>query len=227
MEGIILAGGLGTRLRSVVNDIPKPMCLVNSKPFLTYLLDYLNLYNFKKIILAVGYKGNIIKEYFGNSYKNIKIVYSDEETPLGTGGAIKKALKKSDKNEVFIFNGDTFFECNLNNMLDIHKKSICHITIAVKTMYSYNRYGSVNVKNNKIIKFNEKKKREKGIINGGIYIVNKEIFDDINLVKFSFEKDILESNNYSMYAYESKGYFIDIGIPDDYYRAQEELFSGR
>lgn len=227
MEGIILAGGLGTRLRSIVCDVPKPMCLINNKPFLSYILDNLNVQGFKKVIMAVGYKSNIIKEYFGNSYKEIKIVYSDEETPLGTGGAIKKAIEKINANNVFIFNGDTFFDCDLKDMLDNHKKSLCDITLAVKRMYSYNRYGSVVVKNNRIIRFDEKKKTEKGIINGGIYIINKGILNDVKIEKFSFEKNILESNNYSMCAYESKGYFIDIGIPDDYYRAQEEFSSGR
>lgn len=223
MEAIILAGGFGTRLKHIVSDVPKPMAPINNKPFLEFILDYLKKYNFSKVIMAVGYKSKYIKEYFENSYKGMEIVYSDEDNPLGTGGAIKKALLNTGEERIFILNGDTFFDCNLNEMRITHESSTCDITIAVKKMDDYSRYGSVVIKDNKIIKFVEKQKTNEGIINGGIYLINKKIFDEIQEKEFSFEQIILESLMYSMCAYESNGYFIDIGVPEDYYKAQKDF----
>jgi D-glycero-alpha-D-manno-heptose 1-phosphate guanylyltransferase len=227
MEAIVLAGGFGTRLSHIVSDVPKPMALVNGKPFLVYILNHLKEYNFKKVVLAVGYKSDSIKNYFKNSYKDMEIIYSDEDTPLGTGGAIKKALQKCNANSILITNGDTFFDVNLAGMKTFHNIHNGCITIAVKTMYHYDRYGSVIVKDNKVIKFIEKKETEQGIINAGMYYINKQIFCDINNECFSFEKMILESLKYDIYAFESNGYFIDIGIPEDYYRAQKDFANER
>ncbi|MDQ4678449.1 sugar phosphate nucleotidyltransferase, partial [Stenotrophomonas maltophilia group sp. RNC7] len=134
MEAIILAGGFGTRLRHIVSDVPKPMAPVNDKPFLEYILNYLSKYNFSKVIMAVGYKSDLIKEHFGNSFKGIKIEYSEEVIPLGTGGAIKKAVSICKDEEIFIINGDTFFDVNLREMKAIHGDSSCDITIAAKEM---------------------------------------------------------------------------------------------
>lgn len=227
MEAIVLAGGFGTRLKHVIPDVPKPMAPVNNKPFLVYLLDYLYKYNFKKVILAVGYKSFVIKEYFQNSYKEMEIIYSEEDNPLGTGGAIKKALDYVNEEEVFILNGDTFLNCDLNKMKEEHKNSNCDITVAVKSMKDYNRYGSVKILDGKIVKFIEKQKTAKGIINAGIYVINKDIFAEIEEIEFSFEKNILESLLYTLNAYESSGYFIDIGVPEDYYKAQEDFADER
>lgn len=223
MEAIILAGGFGTRLKHIVSNVPKPMAPINDRPFLVYILDYLKKYNFSKVIMAVGYKSNCIKDYFKNSYKGMEIVYSEEDNPLGTGGAIKKALFNAITEEVFILNGDTFFDCNLNEMRVAHKSSSCDITVAVKMMNDFSRYGSVVLKDNKIIRFVEKQKTDEGIINAGIYLINKKIFDGIQEIEFSFEQIILESLKYSMCAYESNGYFIDIGVPEDYYKAQKDF----
>ena len=227
MEAIILAGGFGTRLKHIVSDVPKPMAPINNKPFLVFILDYLKNYDCTKVIMAVGYKSNSIKEYFKNSYKGMEITYSDEDNPLGTGGAIKKALMNTAEEEIFILNGDTFFNCNLNEMRITHESSSCDITVAVKRMKDYCRYGSVVIKNNKIIKFIEKQKTNEGVINAGIYLINKKIFEKISEVEFSFEQIILDSLIYSMCAYESKGYFIDIGVPEDYYKAQKDFVNER
>ncbi|MEW6621784.1 MAG: nucleotidyltransferase family protein [Bacillota bacterium] len=227
MEAIILAGGFGTRLSHVISDVPKPMAPVNNRPFLEYILDYLLEYNFNKIILAVGYKNEVIKEYFQNSYKGISIIYSTEDTPLGTGGAIKKGMEYCNDNDIFILNGDTFFDVNLFDMSQFHKNNKSTLTIAVKTMVNYDRYGSVIVENERIVEFREKMKTGKGKINGGIYLVNKNIFNTIpNIsfyISFSFEEKILESSKHDIFAFESNGYFIDIGIPEDYYKAQKDF----
>lgn len=227
MEAIVLAGGLGTRISHIVSDVPKPMALINEKPFLKYILNYLYKHNINRIIIAVGYKSEIIKEYFRESFKGIEIVYSDETSPLGTGGAIKKAISLCKNQEVLIINGDTFFDVDLEKMRIEHQKSSYDITIAVKEMKNIERYGSVIIQDNKVIEFIEKQKISKGKINGGIYLVNKDIFNDIHEEVFSFEQTILESLNYAIGAYESFGYFIDIGVPDDYYKAQRDFENER
>lgn len=223
MEAIILAGGFGTRLNHIVSDVPKAMAPVNNKPFLVYLLDYLHDHQIKKVVLAVGYKSDHIKNYFKNSYKGLKIIYSDEDSPLGTGGAIKKALSKCKTENIFIFNGDTYFDVDLLAMKKCHHQTKCQITIAIKEMVDYDRYGSVVINNNKIIRFIEKKKTKKGMINGGVYLLNKNALQTVPAEQFSFEKVILESLDYPLCAFQSDGYFIDIGVADDYEKAQSDF----
>ena len=220
MEAIVLAGGFGTRLSTVVSDVPKPMAPINGRPFLEYLLDDLNEKGISRVILAVGYKKEIIKSHFKEKYKNIDIVYSDEDIPLGTGGAIKKALNLAKAKDIFTINGDTFFDINLKEMYQFHKKNSSKLTLAIKEMEKFDRYGSLVLAKDKIIKFEEKKYNEKGYINGGIYLINKEILNKEEKESFSFEKEILENeiSKIEKYGYIAEGYFIDIGIPEDYYK---------
>lgn len=226
-EAIVLAGGLGTRLREVINDTPKPMAPICGKPFLTYLFEYLLKQNIKHIILSVGYKSEVIKDFFGNQYKNIKISYAVEKEPLGTGGAIKNSLKETKQNEVFVLNGDVFFEINFKDLYDFHKTKKSNLTIALKKMDQSERYGIVEIdENNKIISFLEKEKRNNVLINGGIYLINKDFF--LSLApdeKFSVEKDFFEKyyKEYDFFGFPFDGYFIDIGIPEDYERANQEF----
>lgn len=223
MEAIILAGGFGTRLSTVVSDVPKPMAPIKGRPFLEYLLDDLNEKGINRIILAVGYKKEIIKSHFKEKYKNIDIVYSDEDVPLGTGGAIKKALTLTKDEDIFIINGDTFFDVDLKEMYQFHKKNSSKLTLAIKDMEKFDRYGSLILEEDKIIKFEEKKYIDKGYINGGIYLIDKNLLIQEKKESFSFEKEILENKNFQIekYGYKSEGYFIDIGIPEDYYRFKE------
>jgi D-glycero-alpha-D-manno-heptose 1-phosphate guanylyltransferase len=223
MEAIILAGGFGTRLSTVVSDVPKPMAPINGKPFLELLLEDLEKKGITKVILATGYKKEIIKNYFKDRYKSIEIVYSEEISPLGTGGAIKKAIALAKGNDIFIVNGDTFFDVDLEEMYKFHRKNNSKLTLAVKEMEKFDRYGSLILEENKIIKFEEKKYIEKGYINGGIYLLNREILRNIFEENFSFEKEILENEEREIekYGYISNSYFIDIGIPEDYYKFEE------
>lgn len=218
MEAIVLAGGFGTRLKEVVSDVPKPMAPVNGKPFLEYLIKDLGEKGIRHIILAIGYKKEIIKEYFKNRYENIEITYSEELTPLGTGGAIKKALKSAKEADVFIVNGDTFFDVDLKGMKEFHTEKKSTLTVAVKEMKNFDRYGSLVIKENRIIEFEEKKKKAKGKINGGIYLIKKDLLNRIEKENFSFEKKVLEDKRIEKYSYKSKGYFIDMGIPEDYFK---------
>ena len=223
LEAIVLAGGLGTRLRSVVSDLPKPMAPIGDKPFLEYILKYLQKNGITRVILSVGYKWETIKEYFGDRFENIELIYSVEDEPLGTGGAIKKAMNQVKNSQVYIINGDTFFDVDLKS-LDLKDKS--KLILSLKQMTNFERYGCVESDENSLVTaFTEKGYRESGIINGGIYLASKNIFDNFDLdEKFSFEEFMqvnFEELKISVKVFEK--YFIDIGIPEDYQKAQSEI----
>ena len=226
MEAVVLAGGLGTRLRTLVSDMPKPMAPVAGRPFLSYLLDYLVRQNIRKIILATGYKREKIYEYYGDSFKEAELIYSEEQEPLGTGGALKQALHYVTSADVFVLNGDTFFNVDLQELMGFHLENQAHVTLSLKEMNNFDRYGTVEVVNHRVVKFNEKKYTANGKINGGVYVVNAHCFDLVDLPsKFSFEVDFMQAytDKLKIFAFESKGYFIDIGVPEDYLKAQSEL----
>ncbi|MGH2267808.1 D-glycero-D-manno-heptose 1-phosphate guanosyltransferase [Campylobacter taeniopygiae] len=215
MKAIILCGGFGTRLKSVIKDIPKPMAPINNKPFLEFIFTYLKKQKINEIILAVSYKYEIIQEYFKNEFLDIKVRYSIEKEPLGTGGAIKQALELV-KEDCLVLNGDTFFDIDLTKM-KLDKSKIC---LALKKMNDFDRYGSVELdKMGNIISFKEKQYLKQGFINGGIYLISKDIFQDFHLEsKFSFEEFLQENyKNLKARAEIFEDYFIDIGIPEDYY----------
>ncbi len=227
MEAIVLAGGFGTRLRDLIVDLPKPMAPIDNRPFLEYLLNYLDRQNVNRVILSVGYKYEIIQQYFKNKYKNVQLIYSVEDEPLGTGGAIKKAFKEVTEQVVFIINGDTFFHiADLTGLRKRHFELSADITIALKQMSHFDRYGCVFIDHDYVIGFKEKKYTESGYINGGIYITQPTLFDPLDFPeKFSFENDFLSVHcrNLSIGSYICDGYFIDIGLPEDYRKANNEL----
>jgi len=227
-EAIILAGGLGTRLSSVVKDIPKVMAPINERPFLEYLFDYLETYKINRVVLSVGHKFEDIQSQFGNKYNSIHIDYAIEDSPLGTGGGIKKAFEKIQGNRAFVFNGDTMFRINLNDLIDFHSSNKSDFSIVLRELDNVQRYGSVEIDiNQRITIFNEKGKKEGiGFINGGIYLTNKQFFNNLNLLeKFSLEKDCLEKlyTYLPFYGLICRQYFIDIGIPEDYLKAQNDF----
>ena len=230
MEAIILAGGLGTRLRSVVSEVPKCMAPVAGEPFLWYLLKYLSRYDVTRVILSVGYLREVIFKWIDEVKDEFPFVfdYAIEEEPLGTGGGIKLALSKATTNDVFVLNGDTFFDVNLNELLEAHSLYPSSITIALKPMHEFERYGRVIINNvdKKIVEFKEKEYCKQGLINGGVYAINRlePIFDGL-IDKFSFETAVLEPQCKlgKLFGVVQNGYFIDIGIPEDYQRAQIEL----
>jgi len=219
MEAVILAGGKGTRLQSVVSEVPKPMAPVNGKPFLEYVMNHLADSGISRVILSVGYKHQRIMEYFKHEYRDMEIEYAVEEKPLGTGGAIKLALERCNEDRVFILNGDTFFDVNYLAMRAFSDSVKAPLVMAAKEMENFDRYGSLEIVNGHVVAFQEKKFCSKGFINGGIYDVVRHILDDVDANVFSFEKDFLE-HNYMMLnipIFISKGYFVDIGIPKDYF----------
>lgn len=225
-EAVILAGGFGTRLKTVVDEIPKPMAPIGSMPFLAYLLRQLQKHRIAKVVLATGYKHDIIESYFGSSYMNIELAHSVEKEALGTGGAIRKACGLVESDHCFILNGDTFFEADFERMEEKFLLTNSWLTVALKPMVNFDRYGAVITRGEKIISFNEKRFCKTGLINGGIYVVNKKWFmEAADREVFSLERDILEqlAGNDKITYCISDGYFIDIGIPEDYLRASEEL----
>ncbi len=226
---IILAGGLGTRLQSVVKDLPKSMADIAGKPFLEYQLNYLESQKIKHILLSVGYKYEPIQNYFGSRFKGLQINYAVEKEPLGTGGAVMNALKQCKEDSIFIINGDTFFPIPLEDLFYKHCEKKSALSLALKEMQNFDRYGVVNIdSNNAITGFEEKKFRKHGLINGGIYLADINILHSLNLPeKFSLEKDLFEKQvtSISLYGFPFSQYFIDIGIPDDYARAQHEILS--
>lgn len=226
-EAIILAGGLGTRLRSVVSDLPKCMAPVAGKPFLHYVIEQLTRQGIDKFIFAVGYKSGAIEAWLNANLSTISYQLSTETEPLGTGGAIKLACEKATEKNIVIINGDTFFNVNIAELSAHHTKHNADCTLALKPMKNFDRYGVVELNDDtSIISFKEKKFYENGFINGGIYILNIARFSNEPLPdKFSFEKDYLEKfySKRKFYGLTQHQYFIDIGIPEDYKRAQTEL----
>lgn len=227
MECIILAGGLGTRLQSVVQDVPKCMAPVNGQPFLHYLFNYAEQQGCTRVILSLGYKHQVVTEWLATQQRSFTIDYVIEAEPLGTGGGIQLAMQKATEQHVAVLNGDTMFRMPLKAMMQFHLDKGATTTVALKPMMNFDRYGLVNTDtDNRIVQFEEKKYRAEGLINGGIYIINKNALAAKKLPeKFSFEKDYFEAfvHEGNMYGFVSDGYFIDIGIPSDYERAQKDL----
>ncbi|MDP4281436.1 MAG: nucleotidyltransferase family protein [Bacteroidota bacterium] len=228
MEAIVLAGGLGTRLRGVVNELPKSMAGINGRPFLEYLLNYLSGQQISRIILSVGYKNEAIRDFFGDHFKSIPIEYAVEKEPLGTGGAIRYAFGQVEGDMAFVLNGDSLFRVDLNALKKFHIGNDSTFTLALHYMRDTSRYGNVRVNvEGRITGFMEKCQSEGGgLINGGIYLINKDFFLRYALPeKFSMEKDCFEKyySEERIYGYPSEGYFLDIGIPEDYFKAQDEF----
>lgn len=226
MDVIILAGGLGTRLRSVIQDIPKPMAPVNGKPFLHIVLESLPLDRIRSIVLSVGYKHESIKESVGEFYHSIPVKYAVENEPLGTGGGVKLAMAMCDAETILLLNGDTFFELDFNELVAQHLENDNDLTVALKLMEDPYRYGAVEIdQKNRIVGFKEKNPHLKqALINGGVYVLNRRLKDVFpSEDKCSFEQDILEKHvgDLTFGSYVSEGMFIDIGIPEDYQRAHE------
>ena len=195
-EAIILAGGLGTRLRNVVPDLPKCMANVAGKPFISFVIDSLRTQGIEHFIFSLGYKSGIIENYLKDHYPTLEYVTVVEKEPLGTGGAIRLACTKAKTENVLVANGDTLFRIQLREMDQLHHANRSECTLALKPMQGFDRYGAVEITSDGLIKaFNEKKFYEHGLINGGIYILNKNAFlEKVYPEKFSFEKDYLEKN---------------------------------
>lgn len=223
-EGIILAGGKGTRLRSVVADVPKPMADICGKPFLEILIDHFHAKGIKHFVLSVGYLSDIIVRHFEQKYPTIPISFSLEDEPLGTGGGIRLAFEHIIGEYALIINGDSLFDVDLNKL-----KSFTSTDLPIiygRLVDDVSRYGHFLYENNKIYHYVEKQGHGPGYINGGIYALKRDTLSSFPLhQKFSIETEF-----FSQFSKEnpatiilSEDYFIDIGLPESYQAAQKEL----
>lgn len=223
-EAIILAGGRGTRLRSVVMDVPKPMADICGQPFLKILIEHFYTKGIEHFVLSVGYLSNIIVGYFENKYPTIHISFSLEDKPLGTGGAIRIAFEHIRGEHALIINGDSLFDVDLNKLEPFTYADLP--IIYGRLVDDVSRYGHFLYENNKVHRYVEKQGHGSGYINGGIYVLRRDTLSSFPLnQKFSIETEF-----FSQFSKESpatiifsEGYFIDIGIPESYQAAQEEL----
>lgn len=226
-EVIVLAGGLGTRLRDAVPDLPKVMAPVAGRPFLSHVIDSLRMQGLSRFIFSLGYKADTILHYLKEQYPTLDYAVAEEGEPLGTGGGIRLALQKTRDQQVLIVNGDTLFKADVAALAERHRRAGAECTLALKPMKNFDRYGAVQLDDEgRIRSFEEKQFFESGLINGGVYLLDKEkFFRRAFPPKFSFEKDYLElyCSEGEFYGSVQEGYFIDIGIPSDFEKAQQDL----
>lgn len=231
MQAILLAGGLGTRLRSVVSDRPKPMALVEGRPFMEYVVHELVKQGVTEIIFAVGYKGSMVEEYFQDGKEfGVKISYSYEEELLGTAGAIKNAGHFIHDEQFLVLNADTFYLFDYNRLSKFLQEENMDMALVLRRVEDISRYGEASVTGNRLTGFNEKSSVARpGTINGGIYMMKQELLDEIPNGKVSLENEMIPKwmqEGRMLGAVINDGYFIDIGIPEDYFRFQEDVKKG-
>jgi len=225
MEAIILAGGFGTRLKSLVADVPKPMAAVAGLPFLDHLLRHMAGQGIRHVVISVGYKAENLTEYFKSCFWGIDVSYSHENEPLGTGGAIRRAFGLIRESNCAVLNGDSFFDVSLSDLAAVHSRMKADATLSLKWVRDASRYGCVKCEEDRIIAFDEKRANTApGFINGGVYFCERNLFESVDLPqRFSFEYDFLRRfcREKRICGFASDGFFIDIGVPEDYLRAQE------
>jgi len=225
MEAIVLAGGFGTRLRQVVTDLPKPMAPVAGRPFLEILLTFLARKGFKRVVLSLGYMADKVVSHFGARFAGMELVHEIERTPLATGGAVLQALTQTKSDHVFVFNGDTFLDLEVADV-EAHWQAHHAPIIVARQVPDTARYGRLEKHNGRIISFAEKGLTGPGLINAGCYVLPTGILDGFEPNQpFSLEVDFLakavRSQRFDLFV--ANGLFIDIGMPEDYSRAQIEL----
>ena len=175
---IILAGGMGTRLKTIISDLPKPMAPIMNVPFLTYQLNYLKHFGIKKVIFSVGYLSEKIIAHYNQSFENISIEYSIEKNPLGTGGGIRMAMSNLNEDLVLILNGDSFFDLDLEQFYNLHLEQKSDFSLALRYVNNSERYGNIEFNSsNQITSFIEKNQlNQSGYINAGVYILSKKLY---------------------------------------------------
>jgi D-glycero-alpha-D-manno-heptose 1-phosphate guanylyltransferase len=222
MEAIVLAGGFGTRLRQVVADVPKPMAPVAGRPFLEILLGSLSQKGFSRVILSLGFMADKVSDHFGTRFAGMDIVYVVEDTPLGTGGAIRLALEVCSQDHIFVFNGDTYLDLDIQSLEQCWQANRHQIVVG-RQVPDTSRYGRLVTDGGRITCFSEKGVTGLGLINAGCYVFDKNALAKFPLNQtFSIEADYLEHEvaRATVDVFVSQGMFIDIGIPEDYARAQ-------
>jgi D-glycero-alpha-D-manno-heptose 1-phosphate guanylyltransferase len=225
MEAIILAGGFGRRLRELVSDVPKPMAPVAGKPFLEILLGNLALKGFRRVVLSLGFMADKISDHFGDQFAGMALDYVVESYPLGTGGAVRLALASCNQDHVFVFNGDTFLDLEVAEVEQLWQEQH-HPIIVGRKVQDTKRYGSLLTAHACVTGFAEKGMSGPGLINAGCYVLENSQLDEYPLQQpFSLEADFLTKTvqKIPVDVFVTEGLFIDIGIPEDYIRAQTLL----
>jgi len=222
---IVLAGGLGTRLRHLLPDIPKVLAPVAGKPFLYHVVNHLRSQGVSEFIFSLGHMKELVVQFLYDELPTLDFKLSVEDEPLGTGGAVLLAAQQVSQENVIVVNGDTLFRFRLPEMEALHRQTTAACTVALKPMQHFSRYGAVELNDDQSIKqFREKQFLEAGLVNGGIYLLRfPKFLQTAWPEKFSFETDFLEKTAESLFGSVQDEYFIDIGVPEDYQRAQEEL----
>lgn len=229
IDVVILCGGWGKRLRSIVADRPKPMVEINGHPFLDILIDHAIGFGFRRFVLCIGYKSSIIRQYYQNSGEHREIIFSEEKKLLGTAGAIKKAEPFIISSPFLVANGDSFCEVDLKKFIKFHVSKKALVSIVLTSIQNPADYGNVVLGHNqRISKFSEKGKSHKNsFVNAGLYLFQKEVLSLIpSEIVFSLEQNLFPKIiDRSLYGYITQGIFLDIGTPQRYKKA-EELLSG-
>jgi D-glycero-alpha-D-manno-heptose 1-phosphate guanylyltransferase len=228
IEAIILAGGKGTRLKTVLDDRPKPMAIIGGKPFIEWLLLLLLQQGVRRAVICTGYKRKKLESYFGNGNKiGIEIDYACDPFPLGTGGAVRNALSLTTSNRLLILNGDSYFRLDLPSFLNTHHAQNAKATISLVSVENSCRYGSVKIKKDGEVEgfFEKSSNRKPGLINAGIYILERETIGQIpDGKKVSLEKEVFPGLIGSgLYGEQCSGPFIDIGTPESFSKAEKVL----
>lgn len=221
-EAIVLAGGFGTRLRSVVSAVPKPLAPVRGRPFLAWLLDRLARDGISRVVLATGYMASTVENAIGRDWHGMRVDYSVEREPLGTGGAIAQALSMIDGRRAHVLNGDTYLDYAMPDFAKVVDDSGCSIGIALALVTDAHRYGAVSVQHGRVVGFQEKGHHGPGMINAGSYFLTERAIENFpKEASFSFEKHVLtkSADRRDICAFIETSSFIDIGIPEDYARA--------
>ncbi len=225
MEAIVLAGGLGTRLRTVVPDVPKPMAPVSGRPFLEILLTMLATKRFERIVLSLGHLSKAVVRHFGDTFAGMELVYEIERAPLGTGGALRCAMSRCEADHVYVINGDTFLDLEVDAVEAQWQCERVPIIVA-KEVPDTSRYGRLTVTEGFVTGFVEKGVAASGLINAGYYVFPIDIAEAFpGQATFSLEVDFLATAiaKRRFRIFVSRGRFVDIGVPEDYARAQLEL----
>jgi D-glycero-alpha-D-manno-heptose 1-phosphate guanylyltransferase len=219
MEAVVLAGGLGTRLRAAVADVPKPLAPVGGRPFLERLLDYWIAQGVRRAVLAIGYMHELIEKHFGTSYRDCEIVYSVEDRPLGTGGALVKSLEFLTERNFLVLNGDTYFAVPLKTLAAFHVEKHAQVTMCLHRSRDPRYTGVTLDKNGRVTSL-----AGGSLANGGVFLFEREALAGVAPPGFNLERDILTRIE-KMYGCAFDAPFVDIGVPEDW-RAAEAIIGG-
>lgn len=220
VTGVLIVGGLGTRLRPALSDRPKALGEVGGRPFVTYLLDQLYDTGISKVVLCTGYKGQMLEDFLGDRYRSLDLIYSREPRPLGTGGAIRYAQDYFKSPTILVMNGDSFIDVSMSDVLDYHDSQNTALTMVVSQIDDVSRFGVVEVTEDKVVAFKEKNQQAgEGLINAGIYVLDKTLLSLIpESMVYSLEKEFFPAlaEEREISAFKTNADFIDIGTPESF-----------